>query len=155
MAEEKLTKKEANILKATLLTRESLLQKEELKTVKVDLGEGKFVFVRQMTGREREQFENLLVKKIRKGGKIVDYQNAMEDFRAKLVVNCLCDDKGVNIMQPGDYAALSQNMSAKRLTKLADEAGKLNGISEEDKEELVKNSEGDQDVASNSDSVKS
>jgi len=141
--------------KGVLLTRENLLRKEKLKTVEIDLGDNQIVYVRQMTGHEREQFENLLVKKIRKGGKVVDYQQSMEDFRAKLVVNCLCDDKGVNILQPGDYATLSQNMSAKRLTKIADAAGKLNGITEEDKEELVKNSDSDQDVASSSDSVKS
>jgi len=137
-----------------LLTRENLLRKEVLKTVQVDLGGNQIVFVRQMTGREREQFENLLVKKISKGGKVVDYQQSMGDFRAKLAVNCLCDEKGKNLMQPGDYATLSQNMSASKLTKIADAAGKLNGITEEDKEELVKNSDSDQDVASSSASVK-
>jgi len=137
-----------------VLTGKDLLKKEPLKIVKVDLNRGECVYVRQMTGREREQFENLLVKKIRKGGKIVDYQNAMEDFRAKLAVNCLCDEKGKNLLEPRDYATLSQNMSAYRLTKIADEAGKLNGISEEDKEDMVKNSDSVQDDASNSDSVK-
>lgn len=138
-----------------MLTREELLKKEKLKTVKVKFDEKDFVFVRQMTGREREQFENLLVRKITKGGKVVDYQQAMGDFRAKLAVNTLCDRTGKNLMRPEDYATLSQNMSAYRLTKIADAAGKLNGISEEDKEELVKNSDSVQDDASNSDSAKS
>jgi len=137
-----------------MLTREELLKKEKLKIVKVKFDEKNFVYVRQMTGREREQFEGLLVKKISKGGKVVDYQQSMEDFRAKLAVNCLCNTKGVNLMQPEDYATLSQNMSASRLTKIADAAGKLNGITDEDKEELVKNSDSVQDDASNSDSVK-
>ena len=141
-------------MKNVLLTRENLLRKEVLKTVQVDLGGGQIVFVRQMTGREREQFENLLVKKISKGGKVVDYQQSMGDFRAKLAVNCLCDEKGKNLMQPGDYATLSQNMSGFKLIKIADAAGKLNGITEEDKEDMVKNSDSDQDVASSSDSVK-
>jgi len=135
------------------LNREKLLKKEKLKIVRVNLDKKDFVFVRQMTGREREQFENLLVKKISKGGKVVDYQQSMGDFRAKLAVNCLCFEDGKNLMQPGDYATLSQNMSASKLTKIADAAGKLNGITEEDKEELVKNSDSDQDVASSSDSV--
>ena len=60
------------------LTGKSLLKKEELEIVQVDLGKNKegkkeFVFVRQMTGREREQFEKLLVKRIKKGGKVVEY----------------------------------------------------------------------------------
>jgi len=141
--------------KRVLLTRENLLKKEALKTVQVDLGDNLIVFVRQMTGREREQFENLLVKKIKsKTGKIVDYQQSMEDFRAKLAVNCLCNAEGVNLMEPRDYATLSQNMSASKLTKIADAAGKLNGITEEDKEELTKNSDSVQEDASNSGSVK-
>ena len=136
------------------LNREKLLKKEKLKIVRVNLDKKDFVFVRQMTGREREQFENLLVKKISKGGKVVDYQQSMGDFRAKLAVNTLCFEDGKNLMRPEDYATLSQNMSASRLTKIADAAGKLNGITEEDKEELVKNSDSDQDVASSSASVK-
>ena len=35
----------------TLLDRNALLAKEKLDVVKVDLGKGDFVFVRQMTGR--------------------------------------------------------------------------------------------------------
>ncbi len=140
--------------KGILLTRENLLKKEELKTVQVDLGGNQIVFVRQMTGREREQFENLLVKKIMRKGKVVDYHQAMGDFRAKLAVNTLCDKDGKNLMRPEDFATLSQNMSAYKLTKIADAAGKLNGITDEDKEDMVKNSGSDQDVASNSDSVK-
>ena len=39
-----------------------MLAKEELEIVKVDLGKGDYVYVRQMTGRERDRFEQSLIK---------------------------------------------------------------------------------------------
>ncbi|MFA5526846.1 MAG: hypothetical protein WC992_08475, partial [Acholeplasmataceae bacterium] len=62
-----------------------------------------------------------------------------EDFRAKLAAHTVCDDKGVLILQAGDYETLSQNISAKRLEKIITVAQRLNKITDEDKENLVKN----------------
>lgn len=137
-----------------LLNRKTLLQKEKLDVRKIDLGEDEYVFVRQMTGRERDNFEHSLAKTVEdKNGKI-EVERTMGDFRAKLAVNCVCDDKGNAIFQPDDYSILSKNMSAKKLMKIADEASKLNGITEEDKEEMVKNSSADQGDSSDSNSAK-
>lgn len=121
-----------------LLDRNSLLKKEELKTEKVDLGNGSYVYVRQMTGRERDRFEQSMMKEVRNKGK-VNYERSLEDFRAKLAVQTLCDEKGNNLLQPNDYEALSTNMSAAKLEKIVNIAQELNKISEEDKEALVKN----------------
>lgn len=120
-----------------LLDRKNLLEKENLEIVKVDLGKGDFVFVRQMTGRERDRFEQTLIKenKAADGG----YEKSLDDFRAKLAVVTMCNEQGELIMQAGDYPLLSQNMSAARLEKIVNTAQKLNKISEEDKENLVKN----------------
>jgi hypothetical protein len=137
-----------------LLDRSQLLAKEELEIVKVEFENGDFVYVRQMTGHERDTFEQSLLKKTRdKKGTVISYEQATEDFRAKLAVVTLCDEKGNLIMEKGDYIALSRNMSAKRLETIINEAQKLNKISEEDKEELVKNLEAVPDGNSNSDSV--
>lgn len=121
-----------------LLDRNSLLKKEELKTEKVDLGNSSYVYVRQMTGRERDRFEQSMMKEVRNKGK-VNYERSLEDFRAKLAVQTLCDEKGNNLLQPNDYEALSTNMSAAKLEKIVNIAQELNKISEEDKEALVKN----------------
>ena len=137
-----------------LLDRNELLKKEELQVVEVDLGKGESVHVRQMTGHEREAFERMLTKKVKKPGNKYDYEESLGDFRAKLAVCTICNKEGELVLQMGDFTTLSHNMSAARLTKIADEAGKLNGITPEDKEELVKNSDSDQDVASSSDSAK-
>lgn len=138
----------------TLLNREKLLQKEKLEVVKVDLGNDGFVFVRQMTGRERDHFEKSILREVRRGGRLTTYEVASEDFRAKLAVCTVCDDKGVLMLSAVDISTLSQNMSAFTLEKIVNVAQKLNKISEEDKEELVKNSDAGQAGDSISDSAK-
>ena len=122
-----------------LLNRKSLLEKQELQTQKVDLGDD-YIYVREMTGRERDNFERSLRKQVKRGDK-TDYEVSLEDFRAKLVVNTACDEKGDAIFQPSDYSMLSKNISAKRLMTIADAASELNGITEDDREDMVKNSE--------------
>jgi hypothetical protein len=134
-----------------LLSREVLLSKEVLKIEKVDLGDDDFVYVTQMTGRERDNFEQSLIKKIRdKKGSVTGFEQVTEDFRAKLAVCTVCDDNGVLIFQSNDWSTLSQNISAARLEKIVNAAQKLNAITEEDKENLVKNSESEPESNSNS-----
>lgn len=135
----------------TLLDRKALLAKEKLEVTKVDLGDGNYVFVRQMTGRERDRFEQSLIKenKNAEGG----YEKTLEDFRAKLAVCTVSDEDGNLILQPGDFGILSQNMSAAKLEKIINTAQRINKISEDDKENLVKNSEAVQDGNSTFDSV--
>lgn len=124
-----------------LLSKEKLLKRGKLEIVKVDLNEGDFVYVRQMTGRERDQWEGSLLREVKdKKGNVVNYERALGDFRAKLAVNTVCDEKGKLLLGMEDYATLSQNMSAKLLEKIITVAQKLNSITEEDKEELIKNS---------------
>ena len=130
---------------SNLLNRETLLKKEELEVKEVDLGKGETVHVRQMTGRERDTFEQSLIKKTKNAaGHVTGFEQATDDFRAKLAVCTVCDKDGVLLLKPTDYPVLSQNMSAARLEKIVNVAQKLNAISEEDKEELVKNSEAGQ-----------
>ena len=137
-----------------LLDRAKLLRKEDLKIEKVDLGNDEFIFVRMMTGRERDRFEQSLIKEVKNAkGRVTDYERAIEDFRAKLAVCTVCDESGKLVLTPDDYPALSVNMSAKRLETIINKAQELNKISEGDKDNLVKNSEGGQTDVSTSDSV--
>jgi len=107
-----------------------------------------------MTGRERDNFEQSLIKEKKDTkGNVVSYDRALGDFRAKLAVVTVCDEKGVALFLPEDYSLLSQNMSAARLEKIVNTAQKLNAISEEDKEELVKNLNAEQEDNSNSSSA--
>jgi hypothetical protein len=136
-----------------MLDRGKLLAKEDLKTKRVELDDGDFTFVRQMTGRERDRFDQSLMneKKDRKGN--TTYERNLNDFRAKLAVCTLCDGEGQNLLEWGDYKTLSMNMSAARLEKIVSEAQELNRITDEDKENLVKNSEEVQEEDSGFDSV--
>ncbi len=129
--------------KKKVLNKEALLSKQILEIVEVDLENGECVYVRQMTGHERDVYEQSLIHRFKdKQGKH-DYEMRMEDFRARLVAATVCDAEGKLILEPRDYRQLSNNMSAERLERIVNEAQRLNGITEEDKEELVKNSDAD------------
>jgi hypothetical protein len=123
-----------------ILSREDVLKKDVLKVEKVDLGNGEYVCVRQMTGRERDRFEQSLMKEERGKRGAITYSRSLEDFRAKLAVNTLCDEEGNLLLESSDYEILSQNMSAAKLERIINKAQELNRITEEDREELVKNS---------------
>jgi hypothetical protein len=136
-----------------LLGRTELLTREELSVEKVELGNDQFVYVRQMTGRERDYFEQSLLKEIPDGKGGTKTDKNLNDFRAKLVVNCMCDDKGVLLLGHNDYGRLSESMSAFKLEKIVNVAQRLNAMTEEDKEGLLKNLEVGPADNSNSDSA--
>lgn len=136
-----------------ILNRESLLKKENLKKEKVNLGKDEYVFVRQMTGRERDRFEQSLLKEVIDNKGQSEFKRSLDDFRAKLAVHTVCDEKGNNLLRPEDVSILSQNMSAARLELIVNKAQELNKISEEDRENLIKNSEAAQSGNSTFDSV--
>ncbi len=143
------------------LNRMEVLKKQELTRVKVTFPDSEnkddpeFVFVRQMTGRERDAFERSLSKEFTNAEGEIDYKRDISDFRAKLAVYTLCDEEGKNLLTAKDIELLSVNMSAFRLECIVEAAQKLNKITKEDREALVKNSGGDRKDDSISDSPKS
>jgi hypothetical protein len=137
-----------------LLSREKLLSKCDLLIEKVELGNDEFVYVRSMTGHERDLFEQSLVKeKLDKKGNLTGYDRSLEDFRAKLAVLTICDEKGDLILDPKDYDTLSRSIRIDKLEKIVEAAQNLNKITDKDKDDLVKNSEAAPDGNSNSDSA--
>ena len=139
-----------------LLSREALLQKDDLKLEKVELTRG-YVFVREMTGHEKDVWEQSMLKQKPSGdrNKAVEYETTLEDFRAKLAVVTVCDADGNLIFKPEDARSLNKVMSASNMERIITVAQKLNAITEKDKDEILKNSEAVQDGNSNSDSVES
>ncbi len=137
-----------------LLTREALLQKDDLKVEKVELSKG-YVFVREMTGHEKDVWEQSMLKQKPSGNKNkgVEYETTLEDFRAKLAVVTVCDADGNLLFKPEDAKVLNKMMSATNMERIVTAAQKLNAISEQEKEEILKNSEADQTDSSNSNSV--
>ena len=82
------------------------------------------------------------------------FEQVTEEFRAKLAVCTVCDEAGEVIFNKEDYLKLSANIGAARLEKIVNAAQKLNAITKEDQEALVKNSESDREDNSSSGSVK-
>ena len=137
-----------------LLSRDKLLAKEKLQIARIDFENGDFVYVREMSGHERDLFEQSMLKKnVDKKGQIVGYEQSIEDFRAKMAVITLCDEKGEVLLKQEDYPTLSRNMGAKKLDIIASKAQEINGITEKDREELVKNSKPGQESNSSSGSA--
>lgn len=89
---------------------------------------GGSVWVRMLTGAERDRFEMT----------VTDTQRV--NFRARLVVMCACDERGIRLFHDGDVLALG-NQPAPALVRLADVALRLNKFTSEDVDELEKNSE--------------
>lgn len=133
-----------------LLSRQDLLKKVKLEIKRVDFDDGSHVFVKEMNGHEKDKLEaSMLVLKIDKDGNR-DYEQTLEDFRSKLAVATVCDEKGKLILKPSDVDTLSQNISAKKLSKIAEVSQEVNKITEQDRRNLLKNSKPDQSANSTS-----
>lgn len=90
--------------------------------------------VRTLTGEERDEFEEgSLVAKGKKK------EISLRNIRARLVELSACDETGKPVFRPGDAKRLGEK-SAAVLDRLFAAAQKLNGITDEDVEELEKNS---------------
>ena len=138
-----------------LLNRDALIEKKALKKEKVDLGNGDFVFVRQMTGKEQETWEHLIMEFVdNKDGK-VEVINKREHYRGKIAVCTVCDADGKLLLKAEDAEALSKSMPADQLNKIATAAQRLNKLRDEDEKAMVKNSSRDRVGASSSGSVAS
>lgn len=117
-----------------MLTRDEILKKvdTQIKIVKVPEWGGD-VRVRGMTGEERDAFESSIVTV--KGGKSeVDTKN----IRAKLIVQCIVDEKGERLFGLDDIAALGKK-SASALQRVFEVAGDLCGLTTSEIDKISKN----------------
>jgi len=120
-----------------MLTKEQILQADDLQTETVPVPEwGGEVTVSAIPAFERDRFEQE-VAAVGKG-KIV------ENLRARLVARCLVDENGNKLFEASDVVHLGKK-SAKVVNRLFEVCQKINGFSDDDIEELEKNSEQTQD----------
>ena len=140
--------------KSVILTREALLQRDDLKIEKVELSRG-HVFVREMTGSEKDIWEQSMLKQkpTKDKTKAVEYETTLEDFRAKLAVVTVCDEDGTLLFTPADVKTLNKMMSATNIERIVAVAQRINAVTEQDKDDILKNSEADQEDSSSSDSA--
>lgn len=123
----------------SLLTRKDLLKRDELTIEKVQLSKDSFVYVRQMNGREKDNWEASLLSTVKKPDGSMEPKQNLKDFRSKLAICTVCDENGVLLFKGTDVEELSTNMSAFKLDRIIEVANRLNKVSEKDKKELLKN----------------
>lgn len=116
--------------------RKKILESDDINLVPVplpewDIEEG--VFVKMLTGKERDGFEASLV--VGKGKKA---KTDMQNVRARLAVRCAVDENGERIFGDEDADMLGTK-SAAALERLFSAARKHNKMTEEDIEELAGN----------------
>lgn len=122
-------------LKTVLLTRDQILGTQDLGFEDVDVPEwGGTVRVKMLTGTERDAFEQELV--IRQGKKT---QVNLTNIRARLVALCVADENGQRLFSQADVTELGKKSSL-ALNRVFAVAQRLNGLTEEDIEELAGNS---------------
>ena len=118
----------------TMLSKDQILSATDAKIEKLEVPEwGGHVFIRTMSGAERDDFESetYIMK-----GKNVEVNR--HNMRARLLVRALCDDSGKAIFTLKDVEALGRK-SAKALDRCFSVAQRINGLGAEDVEELTKN----------------
>lgn len=121
-----------------VLTREEILASEDLNHERVFIPEwgesGGYVFVWELMGDERDDFEQSLVDTSGPGGKF-----NMRGARARLAVKCCRDAEGNRLFQDNDATALGRK-SGNMLDLICGPAMKLNRLQPQDIEEMAKNS---------------
>lgn len=121
---------------AKLLGRDQILKVNDISTEDVPVLEwGGAVRVKGLTGAERNDFEASMVQ-----GKGKNASVNIKNATAKLVALTIIDEEGNLIFKPADVEALGKK-SGKALSRVYEVSARLSGITEEDMEELTKNSE--------------
>ena len=115
-----------------ILDKNAILKADDLKKELVNVPEwGGDVYVRGMTGADRDKFEASIVQTRGK-----DQTLNMVNIRAKLASMTICDEKGNRIFSEADVKELS-GKSAHALQRIFVVAQKLSGIGDEDVKELA------------------
>jgi hypothetical protein len=128
------------------LTKAEILTKQDLKTEDVFIPEwDAWITVRSMSASQRDKFE---AGTIERNGKEV--RTNLENIRARLCVLCMVGEDGEQLFDEADDHALGLK-SAAALQRVFEVAQRLNGMREEDVNELAANFPADQNGDSPSD----
>ena len=116
----------------TVLSREEILGADDIVIELVPVPEwGGDVYVKGMTGAERDDFEAGIVRISGKSNTV-----NMQNIRAKLCSATICDESGKKLFTPADIKELSKK-SASALQHVFTVAQRLSGLSDDDVEELA------------------
>lgn len=123
-----------------VLSRDAILGASDIVTEVVEVPEwGGIVYVRSMTGRERDEFEeSILVDKREKTrtGTRLTRQASLQNFRAKLAARVTYDADGQRLFSDADASLLGAKNSG-ALQRIVKKAQELSGMTDEDVEDMV------------------
>ena len=129
-----------------MLTKEKILGSDDIKKELVSVPEwGGDVYVRMMSGAERDNFEQKMGRKRKE-----HIDGFISNIRARLCVETIVNEKGEKLFTDADIAELGSKCAI-ALDRLFDKAQRLNGFTEEDIKELEKNLGSSQSEDSGSD----
>lgn len=129
-----------------ILKRDDILKADDLQKELVSVPEwGGDVYVRCMTGAERDKFESGIIEMRGK-----EQTLNMSNIRAKLASMSICDENGKRLFKEEDVQALSQKSGA-ALDRVFAVAQRLSAITENDIKELTEVIKEDPFVGSPSD----
>lgn len=129
-----------------LLTRDAILSAPDLLEEVVNVPEwGGSVKIIGLTASQRDMFEDSILSQKGK-----EFKVHLTNARAKLASLCIVDEKNKRLFSENDIVALGAK-SAKALDRVYGVAQRLSGISDDDIEELEKNSGNPQADDSSSD----
>lgn len=121
------------------LSKAEILAKDDLKIEDLFVPEwDAWVKVRTLNASERDWFE---ASTVQRNGKRVTTN--LQNIRARLCLLCLVGEDGERLFQQEDEFPLG-GKSAAALDRIFTVAQRLNGLRDEDVDELAKNSNGDQ-----------
>lgn len=118
------------------ISRDAVLAATDLPRERVDVpewGAGAYVFVRGMTGTEKDSWEKHVIERRASLG----CENVFPGIRASVVVRCAVDDDGGRIFTDADVELVGAK-NGKAIDRIFDKASRLSGITPEDIEELKK-----------------
>lgn len=118
------------------LTKELILQAQDIQREEVQVPEwGGVVLVCGLNGKQRDGLEASMIE-----GKGKNANVNLTNLRAKLAARSIVDEDGKRVFSDEDIPALALK-SALALNRVYEVAQRLSGITQEDVEELTKNSE--------------
>lgn len=127
-----------------MLSKEQLLGRSVMKTVKVDLDRD-FVMVRELSGVEREKYLDMMSES--------GYVTLPKGLQQELACWCVVDENGERVFNDDDVERIGQ-MSGSSLQKISLAILRVSGLTDDGVGELEKNSEGDLSAVPGSDSPK-
>ena len=130
-----------------LVSRDDILSAHDLKRETVEVPEwGGEVLLRTLSGRERDAFEASMVKT--KGNKRIDN---LENLRARLVALCMIDEQGKQLFRTTAEIAMLGDKSIAALQRVYNKCAEMNGMSDQDVEDLTEGFDEEPDESSTSD----